>query len=253
VTDREVRDRIDAEIEWTWERFGSSPSWRRDEIGRSVGRILLTEHDVECLLAVYEGYWRPGIFTQDSWQRGERPDPREIEFIDYGGHHRQRWWLWRDLVAPTRRVRALARPDRRARRHCAICGKRAERPYGWHCQFTGDQELRRIVMRKHFTIPGWETADLESEHDWRDEFFWLEKYAKAYTRWERGEPNDAVSPGGICSAECEAVRFSRWYGHVLWNQQQQRKLRGKERQEWEWIKQGKKALKQVQVYLSQRA
>lgn len=233
MTDADLRARIDEEIDrYGWCDRSALARYHRGDIEKAVGRALVPASEIEHVRNRYEDYW----------ERGEIRALYVLEPVWYGPHWRQKWYLLRDLVAPTRRVRALARAQRRARRVCAICGARIPK-YQWlHLH---DDEFETLIGERHFTIPPWER---------RPGRYWerlragpMAEMLSAY----RAEMDR--SGGGICSARCEATRFSRWYGHrerglTLWWKQ-------RERSYWEakWIRNAKTELRKVRTYLKPAA
>lgn len=233
-----------------YERYGFRASFARDDIAQKVGRILLTHYEAEAELKQYRLLWR-----YQEW-----PDIDSLDPICYGDHWKQRWWLLRDLVPPTRRVRSEARKLRRLGQRCIICGARY--PYR-RLSFDfieGPRDFWRrecgaILIPRHYAIPYWERTSHKLHRDPSFAYDW-ERYMSVI-KHQYGESCPPLSGQGllgyVCSARCEATRFSRWRGMEDFLGRLYRKERNREKKESQWINQGREMLKQAQRYLNQRA
>jgi hypothetical protein len=217
-------DPVRSRIEWMIASFhsrGYLVSVFRDVISKTVGRILINGDEADKYLGEYSGLWRPG----------ERPSLNGLNPICYGHMWKQRWYVLRDLVAPTRRVRARARPKRLAANFCSICRGRIVR-LGWD-EWPDNEDLLQIIRRRHYTTPGWEFGPQRSSRDRSRE---LVHDVTRHFQSLKAEPKP------VCSVSCAATRFSRWYGAEAWQNRKDIKEWNRQRKEREWNRRANKEL-----------
>ena len=232
-------ERIRREIHCYWDRGWPVRCFKDDIIART-GRVLLARNQVDHYLVDYRRFWNDD-------ERGRQREELEGLAIYFGDHYLQAWWMIRDLVPITRRVRGL----RRRSRFCAVCGRCIDRLSNCGDWSDDDQEhFHQIVGRRHFMTQIWEIRCEKglSLTRARSRIHW-----GVYTQeLENYRTVQRASIQLVCSIQCEATRFSRWLGSERWKLRLARKERGREKKERQWIQQGKQALKNVQLYLSRR-
>lgn len=201
----------------------------RDDIGRMIGRRLLTTDEAEGLV----------------WSYRKWTDPREVYAAmalarhDYGDHHRQRWYALRDLAIATRDIR-------RRRPRCPICK---------HRLVAFDSQPERLAFftiighRHFFRLPRTDDPRMRRWHMlWFQDNLLMSKDMEMHLTWYYRE-----NPAQVCGSACEATRYSRWWGVLNERLRQKDKERNRYRKETQWLKTAKTELRNVRQFLHQGA